>query len=167
MWWLSRSEQRLNVTVPGMRGHRIATAIAAAAVVLTAGLSAAPTAQASVNHRKATVGETVFRHHKYRKLRATYAVRPSTIALLEPDKREVISLHWSAWSAGSAKGSGFLKQAGGCGCGVPARVLLSRVRSGHFTRMRVYPQTSPHSPMVFRWLGTAKANSAKLWQAKA
>ena len=57
--------------------------------------------------------------------------------------------------------------AGGCGCGVPARVVLSRVRSSRFTRMQVYSQTSPRSPMAFRWLGTAKPNSAKLWQAKA
>jgi len=147
-----------------MRTHRIATAIAAATVILTAGLSAAPTARASINHGNVTVGETVFSHHKYQKLRAAYAVRPSTIALLEPYNREVISLHWSAWSGGSASGSGFLKEAGGCGCGVPARVVLSRVRSGHFTLMLVYSQTSPGSPMAFRWLGTAKANSAKLWQ---
>jgi hypothetical protein len=144
------------------------TAIAAATVVvLTVGLGVAPTARASAGHGKTTVGETAFRRHKYRKLHAVYVVRPDGIALLEPYNREVISLHWSAWSRQSARGSGFLKNAGGCGCGVPARVVLSRVQSGHFTRMLVYPQTSPRSPMAFRWLGTAKANSAKLWrQAK-
>jgi hypothetical protein len=147
--------------------HRLATAIAAPTVVLVAGLGTAPAAGAAADHAKVTVGETVFAHHKYQKLRADYAVRPAKIALLEPFNREVISLHWSAWSDRGARGSGFLKNAGACGCGVPARVVLSRVRSGHFTLMKVYSQTSPHSPMAFRWLGTAKAHSAKLWQGKA
>lgn len=150
-----------------MPTHRLAAAIAAVTIALTAGLGATSTAGAAVRHEKTTVGETVFSHHKWHKRRAHYAVRPGKIALLEPYNREVAGLHWSAWSSGKAKGSGELRQAGGCGCGVPARVVLSRVRSGHFTRMLVYPSTSPHSPMAFRWLGTSKATSAKLWQGKA
>lgn len=86
-----------------MTVHRAATAIAVATIALTAGLSVAPSARASADHRKVTAGETVFRHRKYQKLRAAYAVRPSTIALLEPYNREVVALRWSAWSGRGAR----------------------------------------------------------------
>lgn len=145
-----------------MRLHWIATAIAASALVLTATCSPAPAAQASAGHRKVTVGETLFRHHKYHKLRATYAVRPSAIALLEPGRGEIVALRWSIWSSTRAKGNGALQDAGGC-CGVPVRVQLSRVRSDHFTRMLVFSNTGSHASRVFRWLGTSTARSPKTW----
>jgi hypothetical protein len=144
-----------------MAAHRPAAVIAAVAIVLTAGLSAAPVAGAAVDSHKVTVGETVGAHH----LRAKYEVRPSQIAIMEPGGTRMSSLHWSLWTATKAKAKGAM--VAGCGCGVPARLVLTRVRDGHFTLMTVYTSTSPNVPRRFRWTGTASASSKKVWQHKA
>jgi hypothetical protein len=94
-----------------------------------------------------TVPVTVIGHPT----RVTYKVRPATVVELEPDNREVIGTRWSAWSGAGAAGKGTLTDVGQQGGGVPCQVALSRVRSGHFTRMQVTSQSSPHSPMKFRW----------------
>lgn len=145
-----------------MAAHRPAAAIAAVAIVLTAGLSAAPAAGAAVNHHKVTVGETVFAHHR----RAKYEVRPSQIGIMEPGRTKMSALHWSQWTASKAKAKGDMVEIG-CGCGVPARLVLTRVRDGHFTLMTVYTSTSPKVPRRYRWTGTANSSSKKIWKHKA
>jgi hypothetical protein len=118
--------------------------------VLGAGTSAAGIASASAAvepSARTTVPTTVLGHPG----RVAYKVRPRTVVELEPFNRHVVDMEWLAWSSGGASGSGTLQQVGQRGGGVPCRVVLSRVRSGHFTRMQVTSQSSPHSPMKFQW----------------
>jgi hypothetical protein len=96
---------------------------------------------------RVTVPETVLGHPG----RATFKVRPRTIVELRPGSAEVIGMQWPAWSGGGARGNGTFTDVGQRGGGVPCRVVLSRVRSGHFTRMKVTQQTSPKSPRTYRW----------------
>jgi hypothetical protein len=112
-------------------------------------------ASASASVHRVTVPETVLGHDT----RATYKVRPSRVARLTP-QNIVISTRWSAWSGMGARGRGVLTTIGQSGGGVPCRIVLSRVRSGHFTRMRVTTQASPNSPIHFRW----SAGRIKVWR---
>lgn len=137
--------------------NQIVLAVSAAAVMaagITAPVSAASAPRAGVT----TSVRGVYFHHQ-----AHYRVRPKAMVLMEPGRTEVNDMHWSAWGT-TSRGTGELKQAGGCGCGVPARVVLSRVRYGHFTRMAVYSQTSPNTAMWFRWPGKTTASMVKVWQ---
>jgi hypothetical protein len=137
--------------------NQIVLAVSAAAV-MAAGITA-PASAASVPR----AGVTVSVHGTYFHHQAHYRVRPKAMVLMEPGHAEVNDMQWSAWGA-TSRGTGELKQAGGCGCGVPARVVLSRVRAGHFTRMAVYSQTSPHSAMWYWWPGKTTPSTVKVWQ---
>jgi hypothetical protein len=137
--------------------NQIVLAVSAAAV-MAAGITA-PASAASVPRAGVTVSvHGVYFHHQ-----AHYRARPKAMVLMEPGHAEVNDMQWSAWGA-TSRGTGELKQAGGCGCGVPARVVLSRVRAGHFTRMAVYSQTSPNTAMWYWWPGKTKASTVKVWQ---
>jgi hypothetical protein len=119
-----------------------------AVVGVSAGVTGIASASASVPPAaRVTVPETVLGHPG----RAAFRVRPRTIVELRPGHGEVIGLAWSAWSGGGARGNGTFSDVGQRGGGVPCRVVLSRVRSGHFTRMKVTQQTSRNSPRTYRW----------------
>jgi hypothetical protein len=112
------------------------------------GVTGVASATASVRPvARVTVPETVLGHPG----RVAYQVRPVTVVELEPLNGQIADLAWSSWSGAGARGSGTLQQVGQRGGGAPSRVILSRVRSGHFTRMKVTQQPSPRSPRTYRW----------------
>jgi hypothetical protein len=140
---------------------KIQIAAAGVAGMLAFGLAQAPAASASTGP---TVGETVLKGGTWHKYESVYWSRPGRVALIEPDGREVVHLHWDSWTTTGGIASGTLKNAGGCGCGVPATVQVTRPRNGHFTRMSVFTQTSS-TAMKFWWPAAPKRSTLKVWQA--
>ena len=128
----------------------IAFAAAATAVAIPSAGSA------SVDHpARVTVPVTVIGHIRH----MAYKIRPRSVQELEPYSRDVHSIRWSAWSGTSARGRGTMSDIGQRGGGAPCWVVLSRVRSGHFTHLRATTYSPTNSPMYFHWAG-----SAKLWK---
>ncbi|MGP8001745.1 MAG: hypothetical protein ACLPKI_31140 [Streptosporangiaceae bacterium] len=146
---------------------KIAAAGTAAGMMLAFGLAQVP-ASASTARTSTTgpvVGETVFKNGRWHKFEATYSALPTQIALIEPDGRELADVQWDSWTPTGGLGEATLKDAGGCGCGVPAAVQVGRPRNGHFTRLIVRPQTSANKPMKFWWPAVASKSTRKVWSA--
>ena len=136
-----------------MNGAKVLAGVAftAAAVALPSGVSA------SVSHEaRTTVPVTIVGHNRH----VIYKVRPRVLEELQPNGY-VDATHWSAWSRSSARGMGVQRDIGQTGGGAPCWLVLSRVRSGHFTRLRVTDNTLNNRSQYFRW-----SSSAKLWKRK-